>query len=206
MALALTAAELRLDDKVESSPDHPGELDAGTLARCRAGDPQALRRFVLLYQRPVFAFVSRMMGRGPHVEDVAQEVFLRAYRALPQFELRPGVKPSTWLLTIALRLVQDARKRRLLQLVPLTEHTVVADPTTPETEQRTRELAQAFERAAALLSDEQRAVFVLAHFHGLELSAIAELVGVPENTVKTRLFRARERLRTLLDQEQEAIR
>lgn len=202
MGLALTAAELTLDDDILPEP----ELDAGTVARCQAGDPVALRRFVVRYQHAVFAFLSRMMGAGPHVEDMAQEVFLRAYRALPRFELREDARVSTWLLKIAVRIVQDARKRRRLELVPLTDSTSGIDPTTPETEWHHRELVEAFERAAAQLSDEHRVVFVLSHFHDLGMAEIAELVGAPENTVKTRLFRARDRLRTLLQQEREAIR
>jgi RNA polymerase sigma-70 factor (ECF subfamily) len=147
-----------------------------------------------------------MTGRGPHVEDLAQEVFLKAYRALPRFELRDGVRMSTWLLTIAVRVVQDARKRRRLELVPLSDSRPPIDHDTPETARRRREVVEAFERAAAQLSDEQRVVFVLAHFHGLSMAEMAELLGVPENTIKTRLFRARDRLRTLLRSEREAIR
>ncbi|HZO17204.1 MAG TPA: sigma-70 family RNA polymerase sigma factor [Polyangiaceae bacterium] len=193
MGLALTAADLSFD---EDAPT--GEIDPTTLALCRAGDPAALRRFVLRYQHTVFAFLSRMMGAGPHVEDMAQEVFLRAYRALPRFELREDARVSTWLLKIAVRLVQDARKRRVPEFVPLDEQSGI-DPLTPELERRRRELVEAFERAAAQLTDEQRVVFVLAHFHGLSMTEIAQLVGAPENTVKTRLFRARERLRMLLE-------
>src|SRR5262249_59549700 len=109
---------------VTSSLDYPpaatarGELDAETLLAAQRGDRAALERFVRHYQAPVFAFLSRLTGRGPHVEDLAQEVFLRAYRALPRFELRADVRISTWLLGIAFRLVQDERKRRRLPLSP----------------------------------------------------------------------------------------
>lgn len=202
MGLALTAAEIGIDGDLAPA----GEIDVETLTRCRAGDARALRCFVLRYQDQVFAFLSRMTGRGPHVEDLAQEVFLKAYRALPRFELRDGVRMSTWLLTIAVRVVQDARKRRRLELVPLSDSRPPIDHDTPETAHRRREVVEAFERAAAQLSDDQRVVFVLAHFHGLSMAEMAELLGVPENTIKTRLFRARDRLRTLLRSEREAIR
>lgn len=76
----------------------PAELDRPTLVRCKAHDREAFRAFVVRYQRPVFACLSRMLGRGPHVEDLAQEVFLRAYRAMPTFDLDGAAKPSTWLL------------------------------------------------------------------------------------------------------------
>src|SRR5512133_1646015 len=197
MVLALTASKFECDDRQVATP--PGEVDRETLAGCREGDRQALKRFVLQYQHAVFAFLSRMMGAGPHVEDMAQEVFLRAYRALPRFELRPGLRVSTWLLKIAVRLVLDERKKPRLTLVPLVEEDAGDQASaehvpTPESERRGQELVEAFERAAAELSEEQRVVFVLAQFHGQTMAEIAELCGVPENTVRTRLHRAREKL------------
>ena len=60
-----------------------------------------------------------MLGHGPHVEDLAQEVFLRAFRAMPTFDPDGAAKPSTWLLTIATRIALDARKRRVIPLRPL---------------------------------------------------------------------------------------
>src|SRR5579859_5748235 len=95
------------------------ELDAATLEGCRARDPEALRRFVVRYQRMVFAFFSRTLGSGPHVEDLAQETFLRAFRALPRFDVTGPARPSTWLLTIATRLVQDERRKRRPATQPL---------------------------------------------------------------------------------------
>lgn len=91
----------------------PGELNPRTLARCRAKDPVAFRAFVVRYERPVFALVSRLLGRGPHVQDVAQEAFVRAYEAFPRFDPEGPARPSTWLLTIATRVALDwARRER----------------------------------------------------------------------------------------------
>jgi RNA polymerase sigma-70 factor (ECF subfamily) len=175
-----------------------GEIDRATLARCRLRDPAALRQFVLRYQPHVFAFLSRALGRGPHVEDLAQEVFLRASQALGRFDPDGPARLSTWLLTIAARVAADARKKRKLPLVPPQLGLGVADPATPETEARRRELAGALELAARQLPDDQLDAFVLAEFHDLSMAEIAQVLGVPENTAKTRLFRARERLRALL--------
>lgn len=97
----------------EAAPAVPGrELDPATLARARNGDPIAFRAFVVRYERPVFALLSRLMGRGREVEDLAQETFLRAFRALPGFDPDGPARVSTWLLTIATRLALDARKKR----------------------------------------------------------------------------------------------
>lgn len=173
------------------------EVDAATLEGCRAGDPAALRAFVTRYEQMVFAFLSRSVGAGPHVEDLAQEVFIRACRALPRFDAAGEGRLSTWLLTIARNVAIDARRKRPTPTMDLDPDLARA-PETPETERRRIEIGRALERAAAELSDDQRDVFVLAEFHDLDMREIASVLGIPENTVKSRLFRARERLRTLL--------
>src|SRR5215467_16324894 len=83
------------------------ELDRPTLGRCKAGDPIAFRAFVVRYERSVFALVSRLIGRSAWVEDLAQESFLRAYRTFASFDVGHDARPSTWILTIALRVALD---------------------------------------------------------------------------------------------------
>ena len=173
------------------------EIDAATLQGCRSGDPDALRVFVTRYQNAVFAFLSRTLGSGPHVEDLAQEVFIRACRALRRFDGRGTAKLSTWVLTIASRVAIDVRRKRRPATTALDVDLARA-PQTPETERRRMEIGRALEWAASQLSDDHRDVFVLAEFHDLDMAEIARILGIPENTVKTRLFRARERLRVLL--------
>ncbi len=174
------------------------ELDAATFRRCQGGDRMAFRAFVVRYERLVFALLSRMMGRGPHVEDLAQEVFLRAYRALPGFDLEGTAKISTWLLTIATRLALDAKKKRVLPLVELDADVHGEQPDTPESNLSRQELGRAIERAADTLTDDHRAAFVLAEYHGMGSQEIAEVLEIPEATAKTRLFRARQRMREVL--------
>jgi RNA polymerase sigma-70 factor, ECF subfamily len=174
------------------------ELDAAAIRACSAGDPGALKRFVVRYQPVVFGFLSRSLGAGPHVEDLAQEVFLRAFRGLSRFHADGAARVSTWLLTIATRVAIDARKRRRIAVGPLTEGCDVSDPSTPETERHRRELGRRLRRAMALLPGDLRDAYVLAEFHGLSMLELAEVLGVPPNTAKGRLFRARERLRALL--------
>jgi RNA polymerase sigma-70 factor (ECF subfamily) len=192
----------------------PPELDTGTLERCKAQDKIAFRAFVVRYEKPVFALLSRMLGHGPEVEDLAQEVFLRAFKAFPHFDLAGPARPSTWLLTIATRLALDARKRSPSPLAPpevlpsradrpkgtWTEPIAFAS-VTPETERARRELGLAIARAAERLPDDQRAAFVLAEFHDLTMAEIARALDVGENTAKTRLFRARAALREALAKE-----
>ena len=178
---------------------HPPPLDGAVVARCRVQDPMAFRAFVVRYERMVFALLSRMLGHGPEVEDLAQETFVRAYRAFPTFDPDGPAKVSTWLLTIATRLALDLRKKKRVDDAPMGETEPPSDrPSNPELSLQRRELGEAIARAAAELPDDQRAALVLAEMHGLSIAEIAEALEVPENTAKTRLFRAREKMRASL--------
>lgn len=192
MGLAMTVAFPRTREA-----GRPPPLDGAVLERCRAQDPMAFRAFVVRYERMVFALLSRMLGHGPEVEDLAQETFVRAYRAFPEFDPHGPAKVSTWLLTIATRLALDARKKRKLDTVPVDEREP-ARRSDPELSLERRQLGDAISAAAAELPDDQRAALVLAEMHGLSIAEIAEALEVPENTAKTRLFRAREKMRAAL--------
>jgi len=164
----------------------------------------AFRAFVVRYERMVFALLSRMLGHGPEVEDLAQETFVRAYRAFPGFDLAGPAKPSTWLLTIATRLALDARKKKKLDQTELDETNDGAASrtgSTPEIALERRQLGRAIAAAADTLPDDQRAALVLAEMHGLSIAEISEALMIPENTAKTRLFRAREKMREALKSE-----
>jgi RNA polymerase sigma-70 factor, ECF subfamily len=185
--------------RTRGEPGHPPSLDGAVLARCRAQDPMAFRAFVVRYERMVFALLSRMLGHGPEVEDLAQETFVRAYRAFPDFDPDGPAKVSTWLLTIATRLALDVRKKKRADVAPLSDVEPPSDrPSNPELSLERRELGEAIAQAAAELPDDQRAALVLAEMHGLSIAEIAEALDVPENTAKTRLFRAREKMRVSL--------
>lgn len=177
----------------------PPELDAALLTACKRLDPAALRAFVVRYQPVLFAYISRSLGHGAHVEDVAQEAFLHAIRAFPSYDVEGRGRPAIWLLTIARNLIIDHRKRRreTLQGTAPTDDGP-SDGRTPETERQRSELGTALMRAAAELSDEQRDAFILAEYHDLTMDEIADISGVPTGTVKARLSRARSRLRELL--------
>lgn len=180
-----------------AEPPARGEVDLATLTRCRSQDPVAFQAFVTRYERLVFAVLSQMLGHGSHVEDLAQEAFLRAYLAFPRFD-PAGARPSRWLLTIATRLAINEGKRRDRLAVAGDSTPEPSTWATPESESVRGELGRAIERAIAQLPADRRAVFVLAELHDLPLAEIGAVLGVPENTVKTRLFRAREQLRVLL--------
>jgi RNA polymerase sigma-70 factor (ECF subfamily) len=176
------------------------EVDAETIALCKAGDHSAFTRFVKHYEHAVMALVSRILGPVSDIEDVAQEVFLRAFRALPRFDLNGPATVTTWLLTIATRLALND-KRRLQQpygRASSVEDVDVPDGNTPEQSQRSAELGRAIEAAAGQLPIDQRVAFVLAEFHAMTMAEIGAALEIPENTAKTRVFRAREKMREIL--------
>ncbi len=161
----------------------------------------AFRAFVVRYEKMVFALLSRMLGHRPEIEDLAQETFVRAYRAFPGFDLEGPAKVSTWLLTIATRLALDSRKARRFDVREIHEGADATTGSTPEISLERRQLGRAIAEAASKLPDDQRAALLLAELHGLSIAEIANALEVPENTAKTRLFRAREKMRALLETE-----
>ncbi len=173
---------------------HPrAEVDESILIAAQRGEREALERFILHYQDRVFAFISRATGAGSHVEDLAQEVFLRVFRALPQF-VRREAKVSTWIFQIAVRLIQDRRKRYRPQLVAVNDQ-LAENHASPETNVENRQQLSRLERFAAELPEEQRLALVLMEFHGLPHDEIARVMGCEVATVKTRVHRARTFLR-----------
>lgn len=169
------------------------ELETSVLVRCRAREPAALRAFVERYERAVFALLSRMLGVAGDVEDLAQETFLRAFRALPSFDPDGPARPSTWLLTIATRLALDRFRQRSREGTVVIE-LETAPAASPEQDLEQFELRRAIARALDTLPFDQRAAFVLSEFHALTIAEIAQALDTRQSTVKTRLFRAREKL------------
>ncbi len=175
------------------------EIETSVLERCQEGNPGAIQAFVRHHQRLVFAYLGRLLGESANVEDLAQEVFVRAIRALPRFDVRGPARVSTWLLTIASRLVLD-EKRRAPQTSMIVEvadsPSVQAD--SPEAIRHRKELGHALSEAVNSLSHEQREAFILVEIHGLSMEELAEITRVAVGTAKARLSRARERLREAL--------
>jgi RNA polymerase sigma-70 factor (ECF subfamily) len=181
----------------QAAPKENEELDELTLVRAQRGDAAAERALLERYQRPVFALISRMLsGDRSATEDLAQETFLRVFRALPGFERSGPARLSTWVFTIATRVTIDHLRRAKVRAVPVEGATESA-ARGPEVVER-RELARAMERAVSALPADQRAAFVLFHFHERSHAEIAAALEVEVGTVKSRLSRARAALRESL--------
>jgi RNA polymerase sigma-70 factor, ECF subfamily len=192
------AAPIRSLDRKERL----AELDELTVARAQRGSTRARRILVERYQRPVLALVSRMLrgyGDSGLVEDVAQETFLRVFRALPGFDRNGPARLSTWILTIAShRTIDELRRRRLeLRSLDAAGQEPEGDARADESTER-RMLARLIDRAVGDLAPEYKAAFVLREYHGLEYSEIAAALEIDLGTVKSRLNRARRRLRDAL--------
>ena len=168
--------------------------DEELVARSIGGDSESFNELVLRWERPIYALAYRTIGREEDARDVCQETFLRAFRALPGF--RGQAKFSSWLYRIALNLCRDwiLRERRAPIVQPpedvdVMELAAASEPSESiEDLVARKDLSRAVERAMALLPDEQRTAIVLKEYHGLTFQEIAELLGCPLSTVKTRLY------------------
>src|SRR5450432_2803346 len=146
-----------------------------------------------MYQDRVFALIWRMMlGRGTdRTHDLAQETFVRVLRGIPQFDPRGAAKLSTWILTIATRVVLNERRRSARDRAEADDAVIAATASNDRADaalERSR-LTEALTMGIAALSDEQRAVFVLRDYHDLEYAEIAAALEIEENTVRSRLHR-----------------
>ena len=186
--------------------------DEELVARSIGGDADSFNELVLRWERPIYALAYRTIGREEDARDVCQETFLRAFRALPGF--RGQAKFSSWLYRIALNLCRDwmRRERRAPTVQPadgvdLLELAAAAEPSESiEALVARHDEARAVERAMAALPNEQRTAIVLKEYHGLTFQEIADLVGCPLSTVKTRLYQGLAVLRReLAKDEQKAV-
>lgn len=183
-----------------TSTPEPHEIEDLVLLRAQQGDAAACRALVLRHQRRVLGQLRAMLipaDRGGLVEDLAQETFLRAFRALPRFRGDGRASLATWLVTIATRVALNELRRRPPRLETLD--TVTESVKTGEAAVVERHASgQAIERAVADLSPVYRGAFLLRELHGLDYGEIAEVLEIDVGTVKSRLSRARAKLRQAL--------
>lgn len=193
------------------------QADALLVERVKRGDQRAFEMLVVKYQRRIERLIGRMVRDVDLVADIAQETFIRAYRALPQFRGESAF--YTWLYRIA---VNTAKKALVdLKRDPLLLESArggggdgdgdetsrveneLSDGATPESELASRQVARAVNAAIEALSDDLRQAILLREIEGMSYEEIADAMNCPIGTVRSRIFRAREaiaeRLRPLLD-------
>lgn len=167
--------------------------------RLRQGDPQAFEELVIAYQHRVFGVALRMLGSRAEAEEAAQEVFLRAHRAIADF--RGDAKLSTWIFRIVQNVCSQARARRVPEL-PLERDGETGpryEPGRTDAAFGEIELRDRLEKAIAQLPENYRLLIAAHYLKGVQYEALAETLDIPLGTVKTHLHRAKRRLRELLE-------
>ena len=165
-----------------------------------AGNKNAFNLLVMRYQHRVAALIARFVQDPQEVEDVAQEAFIKAYRALPLF--RGDSAFYTWLYRIAVNTAKNylvARSRRppaqdleIDEVEPTETGSVLHEIESPEGSLSTSELKAAVEAAVDSLPEELKTAFILREFSGMSYEDITEVMDCPVGTVRSRIFRARE--------------
>ncbi|CAN5447498.1 MAG: sigma-70 family RNA polymerase sigma factor [Acidobacteria bacterium] len=178
--------------------------DEELVARSKGGDLDSFNQLVLRWERPIYALAYRVIGREEDARDVAQETFLRAFRALSGF--KGQAKFSSWLYRITLNLCRDwMRRQRRAPVsqapegIDIIELAGEGEPSeSVEDLIARRQLGRAVGKAMSLLPEEQRTAIILKEYHGLTFQEIAEMQDCPLSTVKTRLYQGLTVLRRQL--------
>jgi RNA polymerase sigma-70 factor (ECF subfamily) len=176
------------------------ETDKQLVAKAQKGDQRAFDMLVLKYQHKIFGLISRYVNDADEVQDVAQEAFIKAYRALPRF--RGDSAFYTWLYRIAINTAKNylvSRSRRPpgsdVELEDAEYYEgggALRDIESPEHALFGAELKVVVERAISELPDDLRTAVTLREFDGLSYEDIADIMDCPVGTVRSRIFRARE--------------
>ena len=163
------------------------------LARVAAGDLQAFERLYRLYQPRLSRFLTTLLRRPQLIEEVLDDTMMVVWQTADRF--RGSSKPSTWIFAIAYRKAHKARLRWPDPVEDPEQDGRISEDPAPDDELHHQKLHDSLMRAMDQLSADHRAVVDLTYFHGLGYREIAEIVDCPVDTVKTRMFHARRRLK-----------
>jgi RNA polymerase sigma-70 factor (ECF subfamily) len=177
------------------------DSDQSLVNQAAAGSRDAFDELVVRYRRRVYNLVRALTGGDSEAEDLVQDVFIRAYRAIGGF--RGDSAFRSWLYRIAINVVHthvDKRRVRDALLVsPVGDDDPMDEVATADDLEQTLLRRQVIDRALGTLPEELRVLIVLRDVQGLKYDEIADVVKTPRGTVESRLFRARQRLRPLLE-------
>lgn len=177
------------------------EADLELVRRAQRGDKRAFELLVAKYQRRISRLLSRMIRDPADIEDVAQEAFIKAYRALPNFRGESAF--YTWLYRIAINTAKNyfaaqGRRAPTVTTGDLEDHegsdeaALLSDTATPDSLYQSKEVGMAVDRAIERLPEDLRTAIMLREIEGLSYDEIAAAMNCPVGTVRSRIFRARE--------------
>jgi RNA polymerase sigma-70 factor (ECF subfamily) len=171
--------------------------DEVLIGRIAKGDRLAMQVLFGRHQVRVYRFVLRFVGNQAVAEDLISEVFLDVWRQADRFEGRSAV--STWLLAIArFKALSSMRRKPEEELDEATAESIEDTSDDPEVIAQKKDKSEILRKCLQMLSTEHREVIDLVYYHEKSVEEVAEIVGIPEATVKTRMFYARKKLSELL--------
>lgn len=177
------------------------DTDARLIKRVQEGDKKAYDLLILKYQRKVMRLIAHLVRQPNEIEDIAQEVFIKAYRAIPTFKGDSAF--YTWLYRITINCTHSYLEKNVKRSLLSGEKLSIPEGTfpfseslielqTPETNLINREIVDTINQALSGLSEDLRRAIELREFEGLSYEEIAQQMNTPVGTVRSRIFRARE--------------
>jgi RNA polymerase sigma-70 factor, ECF subfamily len=176
---------------MDKSRDH--EL----VLRCRRGDRQALGELIREYERPVYNAAFRILGNPDDAADVTQTVFLKVFERIDQYN--PEYKFFSWIYRIAIN--ESINQRNRSKDVQSYEDELVSTGVRPEDSIDAEKLANVIQAGLMELQEDYRVVVVLRHFSEMSYHDISGILGIPEKTVKSRLYSARQLMKARLTEQ-----
>jgi len=162
--------------------------------RCRNGDRQAAEMLIRAYQKPVYNAAYRILGNSDDAADATQSAFLKALEHLDSYD--PKYRFFSWIYRIVINESINQLKRNRKQQ-PLDEDATSTD-SSPESETEAGHLEHGIQDGLMALTDEYRTVMIMRHFSDLSYRQISEILQIPEKTVKSRLYSARQLMKSHL--------
>jgi RNA polymerase sigma-70 factor (ECF subfamily) len=177
-----------------------GTSDAALIQSIATGDKHAMRILFARHNVRVYRFLLRLVANEATAEDLVSEVFLDVWRQAAKFQARSQV--STWLLAIARYKALALLRRRSTEERDEEQAAAIEDPgASPEVMIENRQKTDILRKCLAQLSPTHREVIDLVYYHEKSIDEVAEITGVPQNTVKTRMFYARKRIAELMTEQ-----
>jgi RNA polymerase sigma-70 factor, ECF subfamily len=195
----MTVAFTRVGSAAASPPQGAASKtsDDTLIGRIAGGDQPAMRTLFARHRVPLYRWLLRLVRDEALAEDLLSDVFLDVWRQAASFEGRASV--STWLLAIARHKALSARRRRIDAKLDAEIASTIADPADdPEAALQKKKRGELLRESLARLSPEHGEVIDLVYYHGKSVKQVAEIVGIAEATVKTRMFYARKKLAELV--------